>query len=792
MEQKSKKRGIAIIAVPIAIVILLLAGIVIYTQSTLGSIQAHSVANSLGQIRFNFSVVSNGIATYGNAQLITPYVVTKYTSSNATFLSLYFNLYSRNPLPNIYYLNTTNYCYQCYSDSALFANVSAYLARYGLVTATSTLSYINPSQLSKIPRSSIIIVPSGILPVYMLPNSAFPINGSASILTLLNQSDTILYIGTNFSRSSAPGGVIFSNSNATVSKLNNAGLVTLPFANKNASKTFSYFSAPTFSFGVGGYFGYASYVNTYNGSIVSFTNTQRSGWQNTSAIGYDIAKTLSTHFWLHPLASGVYSQGSPGSGTIGIPALNSTMINNKTTIAKVVNSSYGVVTALIYNSSSLIERALPVKVAYISNGSLSIQPYLGQTQSIPIGVSINLNSTRPQLVIPHIDLYNKNLTYITSISVPFFNTTSNINIIKYYTFQLPSGTYLAVLRNFYNKYYSSAFFNVTNVTLSPISLNFKNGSFVFSVKSNNIPITNTTYSIDVNGAYRVSGNVTNGYILYNLPRDTVLGYGTETFNLQMFGSKYSYSTSNVQQVLNIPTIYIEFVIVGLAIIILNLIVKPPNRDEYYIDVPEFHEAKKFNVKINKGEILSVFDKVNFAYHWKYMPLTLEEIKSGISGNIRYNNIPVSITMQNAAMIMSKLALENEIVSSGGYYAPKRWTSDSGYDIEYLSIFRRIRDYSVGHAILFTDIGASEAADITLSKGGGQTHIMIYSSLSGIKKINVSSDLKTYIVFADEEKLLGFTDKIYRSYGSEAEMLKIGLSYGYIRLVEANNLDQIVF
>ncbi|MDE1869456.1 MAG: hypothetical protein KGH71_00525 [Candidatus Micrarchaeota archaeon] len=792
MADKSKKLGLAVIAVPIVIAILILGGIVWYTQSAFGAIEAQANVPVSGPISFNFSVTASGISTYDNAQYLAPYAITKYASRNATYLYIFLDLYSRNPLPNIYYLNTTNYCYQCYSDSALFANVSAALKRFGLITKASTLSYINPNQLSKVPHNSIVIVPSGLLPVYMLPNSVFTLNGSTGILDLLNSSDTVFYIGTNFSRSSGPGGVIFSNSNLTVSQLNSAGLVTLPFLNRNASSVVSYFSKPTFRLGAGDYYGYASYVNTFNGSVVSFSNTQKSGWANTSAIAFDIAKTISTRVWLSPSAEGIYQLGLPSSGTIGIQGLNTTVAYNRSTAGKTLNSSYGLVTAIVYNATDYIERDIPIRIPFISNGTLSMQPYLGQTQSVPIGVEINVNSIKPQLVVPHIDLYTRNLTFVAGIPIPFFNTTSNIDIIKYYTFQLPSGTYIAVLKNFYNKYYSSAIFNVTNVVLTPVSLNFRNGTFSFLVRSNNIAITNASYSIDINGAYKESGNITNGLITYSLPKGTVIGYGSETFNLVMFGTRYSYTTTNIQQVLNIPTIYIEFVIVGLAIIILNLIVKPPNRDEYYIDVPEFHEAKKFNVKISRSEILGVFDKVNFAYHWKYMPLTLEELKSGIGGNIRYNNIPVAITIQNAAMIMNKLALDGEIVTSGGYYAPKRWTTDSGYDIEYLSIFRRIRDYSVGHAILFTEIGSSEAADIVLSKGGAQTHVAIYSSISGVKKIDVNSEFKTYIVFADEEKLLAYTDKIYKSYGSEAEMLKIGISYGYIRLVEANALDQIVF
>jgi len=791
MAESSKKRGIAIIVVPIVAIILLVVGIVIYTQSAFASIPKAS-AGITGPISFNLSVSGSGVATYSNAQLLVPYAIARYTSSNISQVQLFYEVYPKNPLPNIYYLNTTNYCYHCYSDSAVFSNVTSYLKKYGVLGNTNKLFYINPTQLAAVPGGSIIIVPSGLIPVYLLPDSGFQLVGSENLLTLLNNSDTIIYLGDNFSRSSGPGGVIFSSSNVTTKVITNLGFNAGPFLNKNLTKNYFDFSNVTFGFHLGSYYDSASYLSSNGGSIVSFSNTQKSGWKNSTLVAKDIARAISLHFWMESVASGSYFNSLPGSGTaIGIPAF-ATSLNNTAGVGQRVNSSYGVLIGIVVNANDFLERQIPVKMGYVSNGSLALPTYVGQSQSVPIGVSINVNSTTPQLVVPHIDLYNQNLSFVTAIPIPFFNTTSNIDIIKYYSFQIPSGTYIGVLRNFFNKYYSSAIFNVTSVTLTPISLGYGNGTFSFLVQSNNFPISNATYSIDLNGAYGYNGILTNGQITYALPKGTVIGYGPERFNLHIFNSQYTYIANNTQQVLNIPTIYIEFVIVGLAVLILNLIIKPPNRDEYYIDVPEFQQVKKVNVKINRSEILNVFDKVNFLYHWKYMPLTLEEIKSGVSNNIRYNNIPVSITMQNAALIMSRLIVDGDIVSSGGYYAPKKWMSDSGYDVEYLSIFRRIRDYCVGHALLFTDVGASEAADITLSKSGAQTHIVIYSSLGTMRNIEVAPNFKTYVIFSDEEKMLGFTEKLYKSYGNQAEMLKIGISYGYIRLVDASNLDQIVF
>ena len=92
---------------------------------------------------------------------------------------------------------------------------------------------------------------------------------------------------------------------------------------------------------------------------------------------------------------------------------------------------------------------------------------------------------------------------------------------------------------------------------------------------------------------------------------------------------------------NIPAIYIEFAVAIIVVVLLNLVLKPPNRDEYYIDVPEFPPSKKDQVKVQASDIVSVFDKVNYYYHWKYMPLTAEEVRSGIGNNIRINSMPDS-------------------------------------------------------------------------------------------------------------------------------------------------------
>ena len=790
MAPLTKSVKIAVIAVPIVAIAAIIIGIVLYTQSALAGINAAHYQPPSGPMQLAINVTSTGTATFDNAHLIAPYLEASYLVSNALNLTLELDMYAQNPIPQVYLLNSSGYCYECYNQQAMYQNISLDLSNYGVISSPAALNIVGEQGIKNIPGGSTVIVDSGLMPVYLLPDTGYDTQGS-TVLDMLKNNDTVLYIGDNFSSLVGQGGVVLSAPEQTATNLSIARLATTPFLGKNSSLVHLKLQTPTFGFADGEYNGKIAYVSSENGTMIALSNTQKSGWENSSSEANDIATVLSSRFWLGERASGsVVPAGANES--VGIIAFNSSFVNAQG-VGESINSSYSLLTAIVTNQTSTLKTSMPLHIRFSQNGTISMQPAIGQTQIVPIEVSVNANSTKQQIVTTHVDIYDSNMTYRTTINIPFFNTTRNIRTeIVESSFDIPSGSYIAILRDSLNRYYSSAAFNLTNVSIVPTSLDFENGKFVFAATSNKFALTNTTYTISLNGEYTETLNLTGGIINYTLPPGTVVGYGTETFSIGMFGTRYTYSTQNIQQVLHIPAIYIEFLIVGAVVLIMNLIIKAPNKDEYYVDVPEFQQVKKVTVKVNRSEVLSVFDKVDFYYHWKYMPLTLEELKGGVGTNIRYNNIPVSITLQNALAIVSRLVLDGDVVASGNYYAPKKWVEESGYDIEYLSIFRRVRDYCVGHSMLFTEIGTSEKADITLSKSGVQVNALLYSSISGIRDIRASQEARTYIIFADQEKKLQFMERLYSSYGNQSEILKMGLSYGYIHLVDASELDQLIF
>ncbi len=784
----TKRTKVLIAAIIAIIIIVLIIAVATYVKSSLALIlHKPSIVNMTGPLFFSSYINATGALTYNNGKDLVGYALVNYIAKNVSNVTMNLYIYKSNPHFKIYLLNVSDYCYHCFEGQLLLSDLGNELAAYGLLTNQSTLEFVNISNTASIPNDSIVIIPSGLLPTLLMPSS-----NSTGLFSLLSKGDTVIYIGQSFNRTIGPSGIIFSTSPQQLNLLREHGISAISVNSTTYSKIRSSnnftFNNATFAFVGGSNYGSIVYAKALNGTIAAFSNYETYGWKNTSSEAGDIAKAIYAIFWMSPMASGSYSfVPMQRNGTVGIFTLatypNDSMFSE-------INGSYALVKVFARNATAGTMQNLYAMIYAEQNGTLSMPALIAQTQSVPIQIFMNVQSTSIQTVSPHIDIYNRNMSYVYTIPIGFFNTSTNLSIIKYTSFMLPQGTYIAVLKNFYNKYYSAALFQMANVTIEPVLISFSNGTFIFSVTSNKYPISNASYSVELNNQYSSSGKITNGTIYYTLPKGTVIPYGNETFAFSLFSTKYTYSETYVKKIFHIPAFYIEVAVVLIVIIMLNLLLKAPTRDEYYIDVEELPPVKKATFTASADQIISVFGKVNMMYRWRYMPLTAEEVKNGISSSIRYNNIPVSITLQNAEEVLSYLSEKGLVVSAQGYYAPKSWLPESKHDIEYLAIFRKLRDHCVAHAMLFSDLDESDIADMVITKGGLHAYVIIYSSVSGMKKIPLSATAKWYIVFINAETRMSFQEKLYTATGDEAEALKMGIYYSYIKLVDTEDLDAI--
>ncbi len=784
-------KKVLIAAVAVVVVAALLIGLILYVRNVTSSLHITAAAHREGALSATSAIRSTGALTYGNATGLVGYAIVDYAFANVSNATFSLSIYKSNPDFRIYLVNVSDYCYDCFDEQLLVDNMSGALAGYGLLTNQSTFSFVNIGNISSIPRDSVVVIPSGLLPTPLVPSS-----NSTGLLALLNKGDTVFYIGQNFSRSISTDGIIFSTSQQSLNALMSYGIATVrtnsTLNNGVKSANNFTFSNATFGFAGGHSYGSVTYASAGNGTLLAFSNYEKAGWRNVSSEATDIAKAVEARFWMPKIASGsfVLAPGQYENSSIGVFSTAAYPQYSNASMQE-MNGSYVFVKMLANNATAGTIQNLYSNVVIEQNGTLSMPGSIAQTQSVPIQVSMNVAAGTAQSVSPHIDIYTRNMSYVATIPIGFFNTSTSLNIIKYTSFSLPSGTYVAVLRNFYNRYYSAALFQMGNVTISPVLLSFSNSTFVFSVKSNNYPISNSSYSVELNGGYNYSGTVSNGRIYYSLPKGTVIPYGDENFTFRLFNTRYVYSQPYIKKIFHIPAFYIEFAVIAVVVIMLNLLLRAPTRDEYYIDVQDFPAAKKARVKTTEDQIVNAFDRVNLSYHWHYMPLTLEEVKNGIGSTVRYNNMPVSITLQNTEELLGYLAEKGSIVSAENYYAPKKWIANSKHDIEYLSIFRKLRDYSIAHAMLFTDIDGSDVADLVITKGGAKIYMVIYSGISGMRKLSLASGSKWYIVFLNDETKKEFHDKLYEAYGEQAEAMKMGLYNNYIKLVDTGDLDAVV-
>ena len=153
--------------------------------------------------------------------------------------------------------------------------------------------------------------------------------------------------------------------------------------------------------------------------------------------------------------------------------------------------------------------------------------------------------------------------------------------------------------------------------------------------------------MSLNNLYPQNGVIKNGLVRYYLPKGTPEVHGNLDFSLNVMGSRSHYYTQYYPTPLGVNEQYVEIAVVAVIMLLMIVLVKAPNRDEFYIDVPNLPEEKKIPLKLKPADVVGVFDKLNTQYHWKYMPLSKAEIKYAISTYIKVNNIPVALTYRTS-------------------------------------------------------------------------------------------------------------------------------------------------
>ncbi|MEM0200857.1 MAG: hypothetical protein QXD23_00430 [Candidatus Micrarchaeaceae archaeon] len=778
------RKKLIIIGIAIAIaIILMFTFIFLYINNLLSNIKPTYLEN--GNINTSLSIFSSGLASYNNSLSAVIYSYLNYNIKNATSSNIKLYLFKKNPYQKIYLINPSNSCYNCFNLDSLENNLSTDLKSYGLINNISSFQIINLLNTSLITPDSTVIIPTGLFPASLLPGTGFSSSSSIkNLITLFQENDTIIYVGDNFSRLEENGQILLTN-NLTSTYLNRYGLETFQFKNTTITPQY-HFSSPTFRFVNGSFLGSISYINLSSGSLVALSNYPKLGWENSSSLSQDISRILFERFWIPILAEGSINLSKtpssvPLSGKNLIITLQKT-INATGNYLQIINSSYPLLIANSTNGYKTQIYEKPFNLKYLNKATIGLPSVIGYGELVPTEVSISPYSTNKAFSLI---AYNSSLKYIYSFPLNFFNTS--YSVLKYTSFDVPTGQYyIASLVDINNNSYGNAAFYVPYLNITSPITDFKNASFVFSIISGTSPLSNMPYTISINGQFEQQGTVNNGIINYTLPKGTALSYGYQVIKISLINVNYTVY-EYYQSPPEIPPLYIEFGIAAFVILLLNIILRPPNTENYFIDVPQMLPIKKEEVIVKSDQIISLFDTLNFKYNWKYMPLTSEEIKMGISNNIRKDNMPLSITLQNTKRILYKLSSEGKIISLNDYYLPMSWITKSGHDGEYLIIFRRLRDFFVSHAIPFTDIDKSVDSDMVVNLRGKTYKLFIFSKSSGVRPIKVTKENKNILIFISNEEKLNFIDSLYSVYNEQMNELRLAIYSGYLELGDIQNL-----
>ncbi len=723
---------------------------------------------------------------YGSGLSYIPYASFSYFSANSPNVTINATLLKSPPPVSVYLLDPYPTCVGCDNASSIAGYLGQDLQTYGAVASASDLRNVSPSNLTALPRDSMLVMLNGLMPQYMFSD----VSGTNVTLLqyLLNRGDSIIYVGQGFTNVLLSGGVIVPNTNAPLY------LLTGP-ATPSAPSGFSFYNS-TFAFTEGSTYGPLTYVNAANGSIVAFSN-YLSSWPSAASAARDIARAASMMFWLPYYASGS-SQTSlnpyaNSTGSVGVLLSSPTVPYSRSSMRKL---DTGTLRALVYNTAnySLTRQSryvvLTAKPTYSSNGSISMPGTVVPGSTNQLTLEVDTGSSTPVGIQPHLTIYHINMTEETEIPLQYFNAYGNFTFIKSVPLDVPPGPYIAELQGFSGQLYASSFFNVSPISITLTAANYSSNRYTFFIQSEGLPLSGMGYTISVHGQYKSSGTIERGAINYTLPRGSPVLYGNLTFSIGMLSTTFGYVAKHPAPTITINRQYVILGIVGIIVLALVTLVRAPNRDEFYIDVPHLPKREATPVKIQAKELVSIFDKLNLYYHWRYMPLSKSELRAGIANNIRYNGMPVNLTYSNLEIILDQLTVHVDVVASGDLYAPKAWLTQSGHDLEYLATFKKLRLYMVTHAYVFTDIDSSPVADMVVAMHGERAYIVIHSPTSRFKNVPVYKNSKTYLAFLNADAMDEFRANLYNSPSKSNEVFKMYISSGIISMVDADHPETI--
>ncbi|PIN82709.1 hypothetical protein COV61_05200, partial [Candidatus Micrarchaeota archaeon CG11_big_fil_rev_8_21_14_0_20_47_5] len=744
----------------------------------IGSYGPVSGAQAQGQAEYSpfleFGVENQQVLNFGDSKnLYTIYFEIPFTQRDVSSATIRAKYYSEKLPSQIFVLQTPRQQAESYPEFR--KSLEKQLSGRGL-----SVSDISIEQLKSLPPSTLVIIPSGYFPQSLL-------EGDFTYAELLRRQTVILYMGFPLEQ------MLSENGYPVATPANISSTLPFSFSGKASPSTdgFNLFD-PLYSAtsknqqAVLPVWGSVSAVKMDSGYILFLPQTLDGGWsRNGTAAAMDVSRLVFESPWQPPLSiSEIYlDTANTTSGRILI-------FSNPISRPEVFIQLYAEGVSPDSKTYALTKQ-ISVKKAqnsdiYIKGGSVFLPTYLtGQKIRLTLDFKEPAFSEKKLFLQTVLDgqaqkseRIQEGLTSLQS-QIPFDYDSS-----------LPPGKYILRVVDSAGKMYSQAIGEIADFQVVSQSADFKKGNFQFGFTSpiaSQINFTSLHASVDGKFLQEIPAGSTANYFVPNLAS------GPHTFYFEFEGGygKSILLDYRVQKQFYDNPIVVFLGIITLVFFVVGTFMRRPERELYYLDVPDFPPISAIKVPVGKASVLSLFDKINKNYSWERMPLSLDELKGGFS-SLRHNGKPIVVGSYNLERVLSKIqGSSGEIKEVFGLWGMRRWEEESGRSLKNLSMFRLIRDVFVNRTVPFLRPKEKDGPDAKIKISKTDYNIYLFEDeSSAARALSTLDGAPSIIVFERKKEISDFCDRLV-STDETAVRLKLEISSERVFLVSLEELGAFI-
>lgn len=792
-EQSAKKSNAILYTALFAAVLILVGGW--WLVSSMNS--ALSAANSEQAIiyahpDFRFDLAGSGIISAGTREAPSDvaYLRFGYYARNFRELNVSFSTYPSELPSEVFVLRGRRYN----SETSVYVDFKNSLQRE-LARKKINVNEIDVEQLSSLPKSALVVVPSGYIPQELLG-----VGSDFDIGTLAEKGVVLIYMGYPLDKMIDEGG------NIVPAPKNLSSRLSLKFTQSFASPSGLSISGPFYSVesGANSYFtayGVVSGVRVGRGAILFVPKSLDVGWKRDgAAAASDVAKIILENKWVSPDAQpSIYPLASEVLNVTTSDFLTPGFSGDKRYVKMDIDG-------IDLNGNYFGE----VRMLEVGKATLGALYMDGGTSVVSSEITGKDSVVFAQLREPGVGKQVLYFSFIKDGKQVGEKTAANPQAISLQVdtqFELPisldGGTYIMSLEDYEGKAYAQSLLNVVFVDIvrKPDAEDRKIFHFTFEKDGQPVPLHEvsvkvTSSSGDSFGEYSFSDT---SDPMIDVSK-YVFGEGKLPYGNYNFQFTIGSIVKDVPVSLIAPeNIFTSLPFVGTAVLSalilgLGFYFARKENTRYQLDVPDFPPVAKTKIPIKTDTVLSVFERVNADYKWKCTPLTVQEIKNGFR-KVFFEGKPIFISDYNVEFIMDKLIERKKVLKSIEYYAPISWEEESGRSITYLSIFRNMRDIFVENAVPFSPMGAEKNCGSKIDLMGQEMFIHIYEKRGDIKRLasNILSTSKlgmSIVLFKSDADKDDFRD-ILSSASQVSISLKLEVEAGAVHLLGLTEFEELI-